>query len=159
MTLAPGTRIRPCQICPPSARWVRCIAQIPDRASHHHADEIAYVSLGDGATSEGEFWEALNVTCIKQLPVLFLVEDNGYAISVPVEVQTAGGDISRLVRSFPGLHVDSSDELGDPVQILFARAFPADFWASFRLAAASSLCHIMRVSNHLKTRKSGSMSG
>src|SRR6185295_16731917 len=57
----------------------------------------------------GEFWEALNSACTKRLPLLFLVEDNGYAISVPVEVQTAGGDISRLVRSFPGLHVDSID--------------------------------------------------
>ena len=82
---------------------------IPDRASRVHADEITYVSLGEGASSEGEFWEALNATCVKQLPVLFLVEDNGYAISVPVEAQTAGGDISRLVRSFPGLHVDSID--------------------------------------------------
>src|SRR5947207_7959541 len=85
------------------------VPQIPDRESRFHADEITYVSLGEGATSEGEFWEALNSTCIKQLPVLFLVEDNGYAISVPVEVQTPGGDISRLVRSFPGLHVDSID--------------------------------------------------
>ncbi|MGH9144448.1 MAG: alpha-ketoacid dehydrogenase subunit alpha/beta, partial [Vicinamibacterales bacterium] len=85
------------------------VAQIPDRDTRFKADEIVYVSLGDGATSEGEFWEALNATCIKQLPVLFLVEDNGYAISVPVEVQTAGGDISRLVRGFPGLHVDSID--------------------------------------------------
>src|SRR3954463_4236976 len=85
------------------------VPQIPDRASRFHADEITYVSLGDGATSEGEFWEALNTACTKRLPVLFLVEDNGYAISVPVEVQTAGGDISRLVRSFPGLHVDSID--------------------------------------------------
>src|SRR3954451_5738016 len=84
-------------------------AQIPQRESRFKPDEITYVSLGDGATSEGEFWEALNATCVKQLPVLFLVEDNGYAISVPVEVQTAGGDISRLVRSFPGLHVDSID--------------------------------------------------
>ena len=85
------------------------VTQIPDRDARFKADEITYVSLGEGATSEGEFWEALNATCIKQLPVLFLVEDNGYAISVPVEVQTAGGDISRLVRSFPGLHVDSID--------------------------------------------------
>src|SRR5438874_5630881 len=85
------------------------VPQIPDRDARHHADEITYVSLGEGATSEGEFWESLNVTCAKKLPVLFLVEDNGYAISVPVEVQTAGGDISRLVSSFPGLHVDSID--------------------------------------------------
>jgi 2-oxoisovalerate dehydrogenase E1 component len=85
------------------------VAQIPDRASRFQPDEITYVSLGEGATSEGEFWEALNTACTKSLPVLFLVEDNGYAISVPVEVQTPGGDISRLVRSFPGLHVDSID--------------------------------------------------
>src|SRR5437764_4386991 len=85
------------------------VTQIPDRESRFHADEITYVSLGDGATSEGEFWEALSSACTKRLPVLFLVEDNGYAISVPVEVQTPGGDVSRLVRSFPGLHVDSID--------------------------------------------------
>jgi 2-oxoisovalerate dehydrogenase E1 component len=85
------------------------VPQIPDRQSHYHDDEISYVSLGDGATSEGEFWEALNSACTKSLPVLFLIEDNGYAISVPVEVQMPGGDISRLVRSFPGLHVDSID--------------------------------------------------
>ena len=85
------------------------VRDIQDRAAHFQPDEISYVSLGEGATSEGEFWESLNTVCTKQLPVLFLVEDNGYAISVPVEVQTAGGDISRLVRSFPGLHVDSID--------------------------------------------------
>ena len=85
------------------------VAEIEDRATRFRADEISYVSLGEGATSEGEFWESLNSACSKQLPVLFLIEDNGYAISVPVEVQTPGGDISRLVRSFPGLHVDSID--------------------------------------------------
>ena len=85
------------------------VPQLADRAARCHADEIAYVSLGEGATSEGEFWEALSAACAKRLPVLFLVEDNGYAISVPVEVQTPGGDISRIVRSFPGLHVDSID--------------------------------------------------
>jgi 2-oxoisovalerate dehydrogenase E1 component len=85
------------------------VPQIPGRESRFRADEITYISLGDGATSEGEFWEALSAACTKRLPVLFLVEDNGYAISVPVEVQTPGGDISRLVRSFPGLQVDSID--------------------------------------------------
>jgi len=85
------------------------VTAIPDRESKFHGDEIVYTSLGEGSTSEGEFWEALNTACTKRLPVLFLVEDNGYAISVPVEVETAGGDISRIVRTFPGLHVDSID--------------------------------------------------
>jgi 2-oxoisovalerate dehydrogenase E1 component len=85
------------------------VAAIAERESRFHADEIVFTSLGEGSTSEGEFWEALNVASNKQLPMLFLIEDNGYAISVPVEVETAGGDISRLVRGFPGLRVDSVD--------------------------------------------------
>ena len=76
---------------------------------NHEKDEIVYVSAGDGATSEGEFWESLNAACAKKLPLLYLIEDNGYAISVPVEVQTAGGNISKLVRDFPGLHVAECD--------------------------------------------------
>src|SRR3954469_22502273 len=85
------------------------VSEIPGRETRFHPDEIVYTSLGEGSTSEGEFWEALSVACTRKLPVLFLVEDNGYAISVPVEVETPGGDISRIVRSFPGLHVDSVD--------------------------------------------------
>jgi 2-oxoisovalerate dehydrogenase E1 component len=75
----------------------------------YEREEIVYVSGGDGSTSEGEFWESLNVACGKKLPLLYLIEDNGYAISVPVEVQTAGGSISKLVRSFPNLHVAECD--------------------------------------------------
>src|ERR1700731_997655 len=82
---------------------------------HHEANEIVYVSAGDGATSEGEFWESLNAACAKKLPLLYLIEDNGYAISVPVEVQTAGGSISKLVRDFPGLHVAECDGT-DPIE-------------------------------------------
>ena len=57
---------------------------------------------GDGATSEGEFWESLNIACLDRLPLLFLIEDNGYAISRSGRAQTAGGSISRLVAAFPG---------------------------------------------------------
>ena len=66
-------------------------------------DEITLVCSGEGATSEGEFWEAMNIACLERLPLLFLIEDNGYAISVPVERQTAGGKICRLLEGFPGL--------------------------------------------------------
>jgi 2-oxoisovalerate dehydrogenase E1 component len=72
-------------------------------------DEVAYVSLGDGTTSEGEFWEALNSASNRRLPVIFCVQDNGYAISVPVEVQTSGGNISRLVSGFPNFHFEEFD--------------------------------------------------
>src|SRR5713226_2476125 len=77
--------------------------------ARHSREEIVYVSSGDGATSEGEFWESLNAACAKKLPLLYLVEDNGYAISVPIEVQTAGGSISKLTKSFPALHVAECD--------------------------------------------------
>ena len=73
------------------------------------ADEVVYVSTGDGATSEGEFWESLSTASNLRLPVVYLVEDNGYAISVPVEVNTPGSSISDLVRSFPGLSVEVVD--------------------------------------------------
>ena len=68
-------------------------------------DEVTYVSIGDGATGEGEFWEFMNTICTERLPVVCVVEDNGYAISCPAEYHTAGGDISRLVESFPHLEV------------------------------------------------------
>ncbi len=81
------------------------------RRLHPGAGEITLVSSGDGATSEGEFWEALNAACLNRLPVLFLIQDNGYAISVPVEHQTAGGSVSRLAAGFPDLFIKELDGL------------------------------------------------
>jgi 2-oxoisovalerate dehydrogenase E1 component len=84
-------------------------AKLLDISEGFESDEVAYVSTGDGTTSEGEFWESLNTACNLKLPVVYLVEDNGYAISVPVEVSTAGGSISKLVAGFPGLYVQEVD--------------------------------------------------
>jgi len=72
-------------------------------------DEVVMVCTGDGTTSQGEFWEALNTACNFKVPVLFLVEDNGYAISTPVEAQTAGGSVSALVKGWPNLHMQEVD--------------------------------------------------
>ncbi len=110
-------------VSPSSAVATQCLHAIGcAEASQHNANlpdaehldrgpdgDVVYVSLGDGATSEGEFWESLNTACTRRLPVVYLVEDNGYAISVPVEIQTPGGDIAQLVSTFPGLDVISVD--------------------------------------------------
>jgi len=92
-----------------AGRMFEKITDIEGREDHFHADEVVYMSVGEGATSEGEFWESLSSACTLKLPVVILVEDNGYAISVPVEVQTPGGDISKIVASFPDLLVQSID--------------------------------------------------
>jgi 2-oxoisovalerate dehydrogenase E1 component len=110
------------------------VIAIDGREERFRSDEITYLSIGEGTTSEGEFWESLNSACIGKLPVVYMVEDNGYAISVPVEVQTAGGDISRLVSTFPGLFVQSIDgtdflqsykAVGDAIAYARARKGPA----------------------------------
>jgi 2-oxoisovalerate dehydrogenase E1 component len=97
-------------------------AQGDYRAFHDvefHGDEIALTCVGEGSTSQGEFWEALNTASNQKLPVIFCVEDNGYAISVPVEVNTPGGNISRLVQNFPNFHFAEVDGT-DPVACLTA---------------------------------------
>jgi 2-oxoisovalerate dehydrogenase E1 component len=104
----------------------RYLAKHPEAAAKHegdyrefkdvvfHGDEVTYVSIGEGATSQGEFWEALNTASNGKLPLLFVIEDNGYAISTPVEANTPGGNISRLIANFPNFHfaeIDGTDPI------------------------------------------------
>jgi 2-oxoisovalerate dehydrogenase E1 component len=88
----------------------------PELRGRASGDEVVLVTAGDGTTSEGEFWEAMNSACNLRLPVLFLIEDNGYAISVPVDVQTAGGNVANLVKNFPNLFWVGEINGGDPVE-------------------------------------------
>lgn len=80
-----------------------------DHSHSYHKDELVYVSCGDGTTSQGEFWEGMTTACVNKLPVMFMVQDNGFAISVPTFVQTPGGSISKCLEGMPGLKVFECD--------------------------------------------------
>src|SRR6476660_3120291 len=112
-----GTQLLQAVGCAEAGYRFKLIKELNKRASNFQKDEVVYVSLGDGTSSEGEFWEALNTASNLKLPILFLLEDNGYAISVPVEVQTAGGDVSRLIENFPSLYLQRCDGT-DPIESL-----------------------------------------
>jgi 2-oxoisovalerate dehydrogenase E1 component len=125
--------------------WLRASAD-ERLAEYTRGDEVVLCTAGDGTTSEGEFWEALNSACNLKLPVVFLIEDNGYAISVPVEVNTAGGSISKLVRSFPGLLVEEVDGC-DPIASL-ATLQKAHDYARQRKGPALVHAHVIRPYSH-----------
>ena len=87
----------------------RLIEGLRDRTDRFEDDEVVLVTSGDGTTSQGEFWEAMNTAANLGLPLIFLVEDNGYAISVPIEVQTAGHSISQCMSGIPDLFIEEVD--------------------------------------------------
>jgi len=110
------------------------------------SDEVTLVSSGEGATSEGEFWEAMNAASLDNLPLVFLIEDNGYAISVPVEKQTAGGNVAALVAGFPNLkriEVDGTDLLASYQALSDAAAY-----ARARTGPALVLARVTRPYSH-----------
>lgn len=103
-------------VSPSSATGTQCLqavgcAHASRLAQGDEAEEyeVTVVCAGEGSTSEGEFWESINAASLEKLPLLYLIEDNGYAISVPVESQTPGGSISKSLKGFPGLAIYETD--------------------------------------------------
>jgi len=147
-------------VSPSSATTTQCLhaigaaeaGELYQRAAHLEGlgvaqpDEVAYVSLGDGSTSEGEFWESINTACTARLPVVFLVEDNGYAISVPVDVQTPGGDVARLLETFPHLKVIRVD--GTDAVASFRAMTEAVAYARTRSGPALVRASVIRPYSH-----------
>jgi len=128
--------------------WLRISAneKITDRDQLIRGDEVVLCTTGDGTTSEGEFWESLNTACNLKLPVVYLVEDNGYAISVPVEVNTAGGSISKLLTGFPGLFIQEVD--GCDVMASHEVMGKAVDYARARKGPALVHAHVIRPYSH-----------
>ena len=100
-----GTQLLQAVGCADATVLYERLPNIDNRDALVHTDEVTFTSVGDGSTGEGEFWESINTASGRALPVVFLVEDNGYAISTPAEVHTPGGDISRLVENHPNLKI------------------------------------------------------
>ena len=143
---ATGTQCLHAVGCAEAGLLYERVTAIPDRLSRFEADEVVYVSVGDGATSEGEFWESINVACLRQLPLLYVVEDNGYAISVPVEAQTAGASISQLVESFPHLKVVRCD--GTDIEDSYRAMSEAAAWCRDRHGPALVHATVTRPYSH-----------
>ena len=128
--------------------WLRYagIPELSDRNDLFRSDEVVLCTAGDGTTSEGEFWEALNTASNLKLPIVFLVEDNHYAISVPVEVNTAGGSISKLVTGFPNLFIQEVD--GCDVFASYDALAQAHEYCRARKGPALVHAHVIRPYSH-----------
>ncbi|MGB0646360.1 MAG: alpha-ketoacid dehydrogenase subunit alpha/beta [Bradymonadia bacterium] len=128
------------------ASWYREALPTVQAKIAGHGDEVVLISSGEGTTSQGEFFEALNTASNKKLPAIFLIEDNGYAISVPVEVQTAGGSISQLVQNYPDLYIESVD--GCDVEASYQAMTRAVEWCRARKGPALIHASVVRPYSH-----------
>ncbi len=128
--------------------WLRYskVQGMADSVAGPNGDEVVFVSSGDGTTSEGEFWESINTACNLKLPVVYVIEDNGYAISVPVEVNTPGGSISKLLTGFPHLYIQEVDGC-DPVASFEVLQKAVDY-ARARKGPALVHAHVIRPYSH-----------
>ncbi len=128
--------------------WLRYskVQGMADAVTGPHGDEVVFCSSGDGTTSEGEFWEAISSASNLKLPVVFVIEDNGYAISVPKEVNTPGGSISKLVSSFPDFYIEEVDGC-DPVASFEALGRAVEYCRA-RKGPALVHAHVIRPYSH-----------
>ncbi|MFW5966870.1 MAG: alpha-ketoacid dehydrogenase subunit alpha/beta [Persicimonas sp.] len=119
---------------------------LKEQTDRYKEDEVVYVSIGDGAMSEGEFWEALGTACTYKLPVLFMIEDNAYAISVPSTEQVHGGSPSKTVSGFQNLYITEYDGC-DPIASYTEAKKAVDY---IRAGNGPALCHahVIRPYNH-----------
>jgi 2-oxoisovalerate dehydrogenase E1 component len=122
------------------------IKELRDRSDNFRKDEVVLVTSGDGTTSQGEFWEAMNTAANLTLPVIFLIEDNGYAISVPIEVQTAGHSISQCMSGIPGLYIEEVDGC-DPLASYATMARAVEYCRT-RKGPALVHAHVIRPYSH-----------
>jgi 2-oxoisovalerate dehydrogenase E1 component len=120
--------------------------EMRERIDAFEDDEVVLCTTGEGQTSQGEFWEAMNTASNLKLPVIFLVEDNGYAISVPVEVNTAGGSISKLMASFPDLYIEEVDGTDVPASLEACRRVVE--YCRQRKGPALLHAHVVRPYSH-----------
>jgi len=141
-----GTQFLQAVGCAEAAYRAELIGDPTQLIDGYQPDSIVYVSAGDGTTSEGEFFESLNTACNLKLPVLYVIEDNGYAISVPVEVQTAGSSISKLVSGFPNLFIQEIDGT-DPLESYDALQRAAAYCRE-RQGPALVHAHVIRPYSH-----------
>jgi 2-oxoisovalerate dehydrogenase E1 component len=103
------------------AGWARSIVYHRDTLrDDSYRESIAVALGGDGSVATNGFWSALTTATTMKLPMLFLIEDNGFGLSVPSDRQTPGGNIAANLAAFKNLQVlqgDSCDPLGASIQV------------------------------------------